>query len=97
MLRAAGLSVFAIMGLIALSCCCAARTRCAPPGWSFLTEQAWQTRRHRFGIAAVLPDGVLIALVALVIAVPLALGAALFISEYAPAAAAAGRWSRWST
>ena len=37
-----------------------------------------------FGIAAVLVGTMLIALVAIVVAVPLALGTALYISEYAP-------------
>jgi phosphate transport system permease protein len=52
---------------------------------SFLTTQAWQPDVHRFGIAALLTGTVLIAVVALVMAFPLALGTALFISEIAPA------------
>ncbi|HEX6360853.1 phosphate ABC transporter permease subunit PstC [Actinophytocola sp.] len=53
-------------------------------GWSFLTEQSWEPDAHRFGIAAVLTGTVLIAVVAVLIAVPLAAGVALYISEYAP-------------
>jgi phosphate transport system permease protein len=53
-------------------------------GLSFLTTQAWQPVVHRFGIAAVLSGTVFIALTALVISFPLALGTALFISEVAP-------------
>ncbi|MEU6013671.1 phosphate ABC transporter permease subunit PstC [Streptomyces sp. NPDC047515] len=53
-------------------------------GWSFLTTQAWEPDAGRFGIAAVLVGTVLIALVAVAVAVPLALGGALYISEYAP-------------
>jgi len=52
-------------------------------GWSFLTEYQWLPDAERFGIAGVLTGTVLIAGVALVIAVPVAFGAALFISEYA--------------
>jgi phosphate transport system permease protein len=53
-------------------------------GWSFLTTETWEPDAGRFGIAAVLVGTVLIALVAIVVALPLALGGALFISEYAP-------------
>ncbi|MFJ2779350.1 MULTISPECIES: phosphate ABC transporter permease subunit PstC [unclassified Kitasatospora] len=84
LLRAAGLSVFAIMGLIAFFLLLRGSDALTEVGWSFLTEQKWQTQAHNFGIAAVLPNGLLIALIALVIAVPVALTAAVFISEYAP-------------
>ncbi|MFD3524980.1 phosphate ABC transporter permease subunit PstC [Streptomyces sp. NPDC058653] len=53
-------------------------------GWSFLTTEAWEPDAGRFGIAAVLVGTVLIALVAITVAVPLAIGGALYISEYAP-------------
>jgi phosphate transport system permease protein len=52
-------------------------------GWSFLTTAAWDPDSGNFGIAAVLLGTVLIALVAVCVAVPLATGAALYISEYA--------------
>jgi phosphate transport system permease protein len=82
--RAAGLSVFAIMGLIALFLLLRGLDALRVTGWSFFTEQKWQTDARVFGIGAVLPDGLIIAVIALVIAVPVALSAALFISEYAP-------------
>lgn len=53
-------------------------------GWSFLTTETWEPDAGRFGIAAVLVGTVLIALVAITVAVPLAVGGALYISEYAP-------------
>ncbi len=53
-------------------------------GWSFLTTSAWEPDAGHFGIAAVLTGTVLIAAVAVVVAVPLAIGTALYISEYAP-------------
>ncbi|MGW0934973.1 phosphate ABC transporter permease subunit PstC [Streptomyces sp. NPDC002666] len=53
-------------------------------GWSFLTTETWEPDAGRFGIAAVLVGTVLIALVAIAVAVPLAVGGALYISEYAP-------------
>jgi phosphate transport system permease protein len=53
-------------------------------GWSFLTTQTWNPNGGGFGIAAIMVGTVLIAMVAIVVAVPLAMGAALYISEYAP-------------
>ncbi len=54
-------------------------------GFSFLTTQNWDPDGGTFGIAAIMVGTILIALVAIVVAVPLALGTALYISEYAPA------------
>src|SRR5499425_1745679 len=53
-------------------------------GLRFFTTSTWFISTNQFGIAAILPLGVLIALIALVIAVPVGLATALFISEYAP-------------
>ena len=53
-------------------------------GFSFLTTQQWNPDGGGFGIAAVIVGTILIALVAIAVAVPLAVGAALCISEYAP-------------
>jgi phosphate transport system permease protein len=52
--------------------------------WSFLTTQSWNPDGGTFGIAAIMVGTILIALVAITVAVPLAVGAALYISEYAP-------------
>ncbi|HEY2307170.1 MAG TPA: phosphate ABC transporter permease subunit PstC [Streptosporangiaceae bacterium] len=53
-------------------------------GLRFFTTSTWFISTNQFGIAAILPLGVLIALIALIIAIPVGLAAALFISEYAP-------------
>ena len=53
-------------------------------GWSFLTTQTWNPNGGGFGIAAVMVGTALIAMVALAVSIPLALGTALYISEYAP-------------
>jgi phosphate transport system permease protein len=53
-------------------------------GFSFITTAEWQPDRGQFGIAAVMLGTVLIALVAVFIALPIAMGAALFITEVAP-------------
>ena len=52
-------------------------------GFSFLTEQEWSPESESFGIAAVLFGTITIALIAMCVAVPLALGTALLISEVA--------------
>ena len=53
-------------------------------GLSFLTTQAWNANGGQFGIAAVIVGTALIALVAVAVAMVLATGTALYISEYAP-------------
>lgn len=50
-------------------------------GPSFLIEQVWSPETKRFGIAAVLFGTVSIAVIAMCVSVPLALGTALLISE----------------
>ncbi|HEX3589826.1 MAG TPA: hypothetical protein VHV74_09345 [Pseudonocardiaceae bacterium] len=47
-------------------------------GWSFLTTQDWNPDGGGFGIAAVIVGTILIAVVAIVVALPLAMGAALY-------------------
>ncbi|MBV9100025.1 MAG: phosphate ABC transporter permease subunit PstC [Candidatus Dormibacteraeota bacterium] len=55
-------------------------------GTSFFTTLKWQPdgTTHHFGIVALLYWTVIIALIALVIAVPVSIACALFINEYAP-------------
>ncbi len=55
-------------------------------GLSFLTTEGWNPDggHGQFGIKAVLVGTVIIGGIAVVLAVPLALGSALYISEYAP-------------
>lgn len=50
-------------------------------GFSFLTEQQWSPETQTFGILAILSGTITIALIAMVVSVPLALGTALLISE----------------
>jgi len=50
-------------------------------GFGFLTEQKWSPETGEFGVAAVLFGTVTIGLIALVTALPLALGTALLLSE----------------
>jgi phosphate transport system permease protein len=54
-------------------------------GISFLTSAQFEPKKNQIGILGALVGTVEVALVAVVLAVPLALATALFISEYAPA------------
>ncbi|MFD7154346.1 phosphate ABC transporter permease subunit PstC [Kribbella sp. NPDC059898] len=53
-------------------------------GWRFFTEQSWNPEANKIGVAAVLFGTVVIAAIAILIAFPLALWTALYISEWAP-------------
>lgn len=82
--RAGGVTVLAIMLLVGLFLAVRASEALRVAGFSFLTTQAWDPDAHRFGIAAVLVGTILIACVAIALALPLSLGTALYITEYAP-------------
>jgi phosphate transport system permease protein len=85
-LRASGWSVFVITGLILTFLIIRALKAFKFMGFGFLTTQAWiRISPKHFGIAAILPLGILIALIAMIIAVPTGIAVALYISEYAPA------------
>jgi phosphate transport system permease protein len=53
-------------------------------GWTFLTQSQWNPELNKVGISSTLLGTVEVALVALVVAFPIALATALFISEYTP-------------
>ncbi|MEJ7583539.1 MAG: phosphate ABC transporter permease subunit PstC [Acidimicrobiales bacterium] len=82
--RTAGLTTLVLMVLIGGFLLTQGLPALRDAGWDFLTVTEWNPNGGQFGIAAVLFGSVLIAGVALVIAVPLAVGAALFVTEYAP-------------
>jgi phosphate transport system permease protein len=82
--RLAGLLVLAITGLIAAFLIVRASSTLRVIGWRFLTNFQWLVVTGNAGVGAMLPDTILIAFIALLIAVPVALAAAIFISEYAP-------------
>jgi phosphate transport system permease protein len=84
LLRGGGIAVFVITGLIAFFLVLRAWSAFGKVGGRFLTTAEWLPGQGRFGIASVLPNGIVIAAIALLIAVPIALLTALFISEYAP-------------
>jgi hypothetical protein len=84
-LRFGGIAVLSITGLIAFFLILRGGGALARVGFHFLTTREWIPSGDRFGIGSLLPNGTIIAAIALFIAIPVAVGAALFISEYAPA------------
>jgi phosphate transport system permease protein len=87
-LRGSGAWVLILMLLVGSFLAYRAAQALRIAGWSFLTTSRWNPGAgpHSFGIAAVAVGTILIALVAVLAAIPLAIGAALYINEYAPRA-----------
>lgn len=83
-MRSSAVSTLIIMGLIGVFLFIGAWPAIQQQGWSFFTESQWLPEAGTFGIASLLWGTILVGLFALVVAVPLGFGAALFISEYAP-------------
>lgn len=81
---ASGIFVLLVMVAVGAFLALEAAQALRATGFSFLTTAEWQPDRGQFGIAAVMLGTVMIALVAGLIALPVALGAALFITEVAP-------------
>lgn len=84
--RSSGGMVLAIIALVGLFLSVRAAQALNKAGFAFITTASWEPDANNFGIAAVLLGTIFIALVALLIALPLSLGMALYISEYAPSA-----------
>jgi phosphate transport system permease protein len=75
-----------VMGLIALFLIIEAIPAFRVAGWSFFTEFSWlpDEAEPRFGIGSMLYGTVVISVIALLLAVPISIGTALFVNEYAP-------------
>jgi phosphate transport system permease protein len=82
--RSAAVSTLVIMGLIGLFLAIGAVPALKQQGISFLTEWQWLPEASTFGISSLLWGTILVGLFALIVAIPVSFGAALFISEYAP-------------
>jgi len=84
--RAAGSLVFAILAAIAIFLVIQAVPALRGDKASFFTSQAWGDvgGTHKFGIAALTFGTVVTSALALVTAVPVAIGVAIYITEYAP-------------
>ena len=81
---ASGVVVLLIMAGVGLFLTGHALPALADAKGKFLTTAAWEPESHNFGIAALLTGTVLIGIVAICVAIPLSLGMALYISDYAP-------------
>ena len=84
MTRVSALVVLGVIAAIGLFLSIQAFTALRVAKFSFLTTQAWEPDVHHFGVGGIMVGTVLIALVAVLIAIPISLGLALFISEIAP-------------
>jgi phosphate transport system permease protein len=80
-----GLFSLVIVGTTALFLFAEARPALRSSGWwRFFTDSIWNQQVGRFGVAGLLIGTILIALISLVVALPIALSTAIFINEYAP-------------
>jgi phosphate transport system permease protein len=79
--RAAGTATVGIMLAVGIFLALRASDALGVAGFSFLTEQSWSPETQKFGVAAVVSGTVTIALVAMAVSIPLALGTALLLSE----------------
>jgi phosphate transport system permease protein len=82
---ASGLLVLVLLTLVGIFLLWQSRHAFAESGWSFFTRVSWDTTTHppRIGVLGLVVGTVLVATVAVVIAIPLGVCAALFITEYA--------------
>jgi len=83
-IRLSGVAVLAIMLAVGIFLAYRASQALKAQGFHFITDSAWEPDSRNFGIAGILTGTFLIAMVAIIVAVPLAMGTALYISEYAP-------------
>jgi phosphate transport system permease protein len=84
-LRTAGILVLLITGLILIFLIFRSTSAFHRAGFGFFTTSSFFPETSgQFGIAALLPDSALIAVVALAVAVPVGVATAIYISEYAP-------------
>ena len=81
---AAWLVLIALVGA-ALSMLWGGRLAFSTFGWSFLTSSDWDPVQHRFGALVPIYGTLVTALIAMLIAVPVSFGIALFLTEVAPA------------
>src|SRR5919197_943834 len=81
---AAGLGAVVLIGLIAYKVLRGAHLAFSTFGFSFVWGRAWDTNRNIFGALPGLYGTAMTSLIALLIATPLALAVALFLSELAP-------------
>lgn len=79
-----GLTVLAVPGLMVVELARASQLSIAKFGLSFLTSTTWDPVHQQFGAWPFIYGTVLSSLIALVIAVPVSIGLAIFLSDLAP-------------
>ncbi len=79
-----GIVVLAVLALIALSTTSRSWDAFASQGIGFITSSEWAPNRGKFGALAFIYGTVLVSTIALVLAVPVSIGIALFVTEVAP-------------
>jgi len=82
--RLMGILVVVITASIGIFLAVQARPTLHHYGWHFFTQNQWNPERNIIGISAVMLGTLEVGLIALLVAFPLALTTALYISEYAP-------------
>lgn len=80
----AGFSVLVILALILVSTTQAAWPALRSQGLSYFTSRVWDVPGERFGVLAFAYGAVLSSLLALIVAVPVSVGIALFVNEIVP-------------
>jgi phosphate transport system permease protein len=82
----AGAVVLALLGLIGVFLLLRGRKAFDEAGWSFFTRVEWNTTgtHPQIGVLGLLTGTVIVAIIAVTIAIPLGVCAALFITDYAP-------------
>jgi len=80
----AGFSVLIVLGLIAFSTTHEAWPVFSKEGIHFFTSKTWDVPGRHFGALAFIYGTVIVSAIALVFAVPVSIGIALFITEVAP-------------
>ena len=86
LLTAAAVAVPVLMAFLVFELAHGARTAIGRYGLGFLTTSTWDPVAERFGAFPLIVGTLLSSLLALVIAVPLSLGVAIFLTEFAPKA-----------
>jgi phosphate transport system permease protein len=81
---AAGWFVLIVLIAAALSMLWGGREAFATFGWHFLTDTSWDAVQHKFGALVPIYGTIVTALIAMLIAVPVSFGIALFLTEVAP-------------
>lgn len=79
-----GVLVLLVLGYMVISTTGTALPVFRSQGISFITSSEWSASEGQFGILAFIYGTIITSVIALVIAIPLSVGVALFLSEYAP-------------